>query len=100
MFTRKAKVDKNQPDVVKEFRKLGFSVLHIHQIKNAADLVVSKENITALIEVKDGSLCPSARKLTKGEWDFMQAWQGLYYICESIEEVHIIAKEMLRRSAL
>lgn len=84
---RAARVDANQPEVVKAFRDLGWSVLIISQLKNCCDLFVSKNGRTIAVEVKDGTLPPSKRKLTPGEQEFMETWQGEYKIIESIEDV-------------
>ncbi len=86
-FRRAAKVDNNQQEVVAKFRQLGFSVLHTHQLKNCVDIIVARDKLTATIEIKDGSLAPSARKLSEGEMKFKEDWKGLYFLCESIEDV-------------
>tara|TARA_R110002012_G_scaffold258505_1_gene438961 strand:+ start:213 stop:494 length:282 start_codon:yes stop_codon:yes gene_type:complete len=89
---RICRVDRNQPEIVECFRTLGFSVLHVHTLKNCCDIVVSKNKRTACIEIKDGSKPKSARKLTKGEQIFKDNWQGLYFIIESVEDVDGIIK--------
>jgi hypothetical protein len=82
---RDAKVDANQPDIVKKFRGLDWSVLIISQLKNCCDIIVSKGGRTIAIEIKDGEKPPSAQKLTNGEQVFRDMWQGEYKIvnCES-----------------
>ena len=87
-FRRAAKTDANQPEIVKHFRKLGWSVLIISQLKNCCDLIVAKNGKTFAIEVKDGSRIPSERKLTKGEKKFLDGWHGEWRIIESIEQVN------------
>lgn len=89
-FRRAAKIDANQPEVVKAFRQAGWSVLHTHQLKNACDLFVSKSGITIAVEVKDGSLVPSKRKLTDGEKEFRDGWQGRWELVEFISDVERI----------
>ena len=84
---RNARVDANQPETVKAFRDLGWSVLIISQLKNCCDLVVSKEGYTMLIEVKDGNKPPSAQKLTEGESKFFSTWKGDWKIVTSIDDV-------------
>ena len=84
---RNARVDANQPETVKAFRDLGWSVLIISQLKNCCDLVVSKEGYTMLIEVKDGNKPPSAQKLTEGERKFFSNWKGDWKIVTSIDDV-------------
>jgi len=84
---RAARVDANQPIIVKIFRKLGWYVLIISQLKNCCDIIVSKHGRTIAIEIKDGSKPPSQRKLTSGESKFKDEWQGEYMIIETIEDV-------------
>ena len=83
-FRRAAKVDDNQKEIVALFRKLGWTVLIISQLKNCCDIIVSKSGRTVAIEIKDGAKPPSARKLSDGEIKFRDAWQGEYslVICD------------------
>ena len=64
---RAARTDKNQKEIVNVFRKCGAYVIHLHQIKNAFDLLVAYRGNLLAVEVKDGSKPPSAQKLTPGE---------------------------------
>lgn len=77
-FRRAAKVDDNQSEIVALFRKLGWTVLIISQLKNCADIIVSKNGRTVTIEIKDGNKPPSQRKLSDGEVKFRDSWQGEY----------------------
>ena len=77
-FRRAAKVDDNQKEIVALFRKLGWTVLIISQLKNCCDIIVSKSGRTVAIEIKDGAKPASARKLSDGEVKFRDAWQGEY----------------------
>lgn len=84
---RACRVDANHKEIVDHFRLLGWSVLDIHNLKNCCDIIVSKDYITIVVEIKDGSKPPSARKLTKGEQKFFSEWQGHKAIVKSVEEV-------------
>ena len=84
---RAARVDRNQPEIVKAFRGLGWSVLIVSQLKNCCDIIVSKANKTICIEIKDGEKPKSAQKLTDGEFKFMSQWQGQYKIITCIDDV-------------
>jgi len=84
---RNARVDKNQPEIVKAFRDLGWSVLIISQLKNCADIIVSKNGKTIVVEIKDGEKPISAQKLTTGELKFKELWQGEYKIINCIDDV-------------
>lgn len=50
------------------------------------DLAVSRGSFVALIEVKDGSLPPSARQLTPKEQAVKDNWQGPYIVALSPED--------------
>jgi len=63
---RAAKVDSNQPEIVKALRKIGASVLITSQLKNAFDILVGYRDQLFIIEIKDGTLPPSKRKLSPG----------------------------------
>ena len=69
-FRRAARVDDNQKDVVALFRKLGWYVLIISQLKNCCDIIVSKDSVTIAIEIKDGEKPESQRRLSPGEVKF------------------------------
>ena len=85
---QRAKVDSNQSEIVKAFRKLGYSVVCTHQLgKGFPDLVIGKNGINTLVEVKDGSLPPSKRRLSPDEKEFHDNWRGTVLIIESIEDV-------------
>ncbi len=83
---RAAKVDDNQPEIVKALRKAGWYVLIISQLKNCCDIMISKNGRTVAIEIKDGNKPPSKRKLSEGEQKFRDNWQGEYALVESIED--------------
>jgi Holliday junction resolvase len=84
---RAAKVDANQPEIVALFRKLGWSVLIISQLKNCCDIIVSKNGRTIAVEIKDGAKPLSKQKLTEGEAKFKSEWQGEYAIVTCENEV-------------
>lgn len=85
---RAAKVDDNQPEIVKAFRQMGASVQHLHTVgKGCPDLLVGFRRRNLLVEVKDGSKSPSRRKLTQDEADWHAAWRGRVHIVETFEDV-------------
>ncbi len=89
-----ARIDRNQPEIVEHFRKHGFYVLHVHQLKNCVDIMVSKGKVTAAVEIKDGEKVPSARRLTEGELKFKNEWKGHWYLCENKEDADKIMADM------
>ena len=86
-FRRAAKVDVNQPAIVAAFRRLGWSVLIISQLKKCCDIFVAKAGVTIAVERKDGDKPPSARKLSEGEQDFKDSWLGQWELIESVDDV-------------
>ncbi len=91
-FRRAAMIDANQPEIVDAFRKLGCSVLIISQLKNCCDAFIAKGGVTVAVEIKDGTLPPSKRKLTDGEREFRESWRGHYAVVESIDDVTNLVK--------
>ncbi len=94
MARRAAKVDKNQPDIVQAFRRLGCSVAITSGVHSGfPDLVIGFNGVTVLVEVKDGSLPPSQRKLTPEQVEFHNVFTGAITVVESIESaVSLVAK--------
>jgi negative regulator of genetic competence, sporulation and motility len=89
---RANKKDANHNEIESYFRSLGFVTLDIHDLKKCCDIVVSKANFTAMIEIKDGSKPPSQRRLTEGEIEFRDYWitQGVWFEVKRKEEVDYI----------
>ena len=87
---RAARVDANQPEIVKTFRKIGWYVLIISQLKNGCDILVSKGGRTIAVEIKDGSKSASKQKLTPGEEKFREEWQGEYRLITCVDDVLLL----------
>ena len=85
----RAKVDANQPAIVKALRAAGYTVLHLHTLgKGAPDILVGKTDATGqkhnyLFEIKDGDKPPSKRKLTPDEQIFFDSWKGQTHVVKS-----------------
>ena len=78
------RTDGNHAEIVKALRGIGASVLDIHDLGSGApDLVVGFRAINLLLEVKDGRLPPSRKKLTPDELKFFDEWRGAVYIVYS-----------------
>lgn len=76
---RKAKVDKNQPEVVGKLRDAGFTVALTHQLgQGFPDFVIAYAGLTCLVELKSDE----KKKLTKDEGTFCDTWNG-HIIVES-----------------
>ena len=82
-----ARVDANQAAIVRLLRQLGCSVVCTHTVgAGFADLVCARGGINVLVEVKDGSAPPAARRLTPDEQAFRDTWQGRYVVVETAED--------------
>ncbi|MGB2063535.1 MAG: hypothetical protein ACPHUL_00170 [Marinomonas gallaica] len=93
-FRRAAKKDANHVEIVALFRKLGWYVLDIGQLKNCCDLIVAKNSKGIAIEIKDGNKPKSARKLSEGEAKFKNEWLGVWRLVECEEDVLKINEEI------
>lgn len=84
---RAAKIDDNQPAIVRTLRALGFSVEPLHSVGGGVpDLLAGRRGRNHLIEVKDGSKPPSARRLTPAQIDWHEAWRGSCVVIHSEAE--------------
>lgn len=85
-----AKVDANQPEIVKALRDVGCCVALTHAIGDGfPDLIACKPFYPyelKLLEVKDGAKPPSARKLTPDQEAFHAKWKGPIYVVKSVDE--------------
>jgi len=99
---RAARKDSNHNQVMNAFIKRGWTVLDTWQIKNAFDILITKNFQTIAVEIKDSAKCPSKRKLTEGEQKFKERWEthGFWRLCESLEDVEAIDREFSARSGL
>jgi hypothetical protein len=84
---RAARIDANQPEIVAALRGVGAAVQPLHTVgKGCPDLLVSHRMTNYLIEVKDGSKPPSARKLTQDQFDWHDAWRAPVHIVETVAD--------------
>lgn len=94
-----ARVDSNQPRIVKVLRALGCEVFPSHQLgKGFPDLVVAvNDNRVLLIEIKDGAKPPSARKLTPDEEAFAARFP--VEVIETEEQAIALVQRVRREAA-
>jgi Holliday junction resolvase len=84
---KRGKVDKNQSEIVSVFRQMGASVVSTANIGGGfPDLVIGRNNVNYLIEIKDGSRKPSEQRLTTEEITFHETWKGQVTVISSIQE--------------
>jgi Holliday junction resolvase len=87
---RAAKVDANQSEIVRALRECGATVLSLAAMgKGCPDLLVGRNSVNLLMEIKDPSQKPSQRKLTDDEKEFHAAWRGNVFVIETVEEAII-----------
>jgi hypothetical protein len=87
MGHRAAKVDANQKEIVEALRSIGATVQHLHGVaQGCPDLLVGRGKVNYLLEIKDGSKPPSARKLTPDQVVWHSIWQGTAVVVSSIDE--------------
>ena len=68
--------DDNHAPVVQAMERVGATVKDTSQVAGFCDVVVGFRGETRLVEIKDGSKPPSARKLTPDESAFHEKWRG------------------------
>lgn len=96
---RAAKVDANHGDIVKALRNYGASVQSLATVGSGVpDLLVGVDGRNVLLEVKDGSLVPSRRKLTPDEFAWHQSWRGepvivVYSATDALSKLAIDSRE-------
>lgn len=87
---RAAKIDDNQPAIVKALRAHGCDVASLAAVGNGCpDLLVSRPYYPRhyyLLEVKDGAKPPSARELTPAQAKFHAEWGAPIHIVTSVDE--------------
>ena len=92
-----ARTDGNQTPIVEALRAIGAKVVITSQLKNAFDILVGFRGQLFIMELKDGKLPPSRKKLTPGELkckgDF-EAVGVVYHVIESKEQaVNLLLKQ-------
>ncbi len=86
-FRRAARIDENQPEIVEELRKCGYSVQVGHD-----DILVGKHGLTFWFEIKmkdclkkDGTF--KSGTLQDTQEDLLRDWEGHYQVVTSAEEI-------------
>jgi hypothetical protein len=94
-----ARIDANQPDIVKEIRKIpGFSVTITSNLGNGfVDIVVGYCEINGLYEIKDPAKPPSAQQLTEKEQQWHDGWHGQKAVVTTATQIIV---DMRKRAAI
>ena len=77
-YRRAAKIDANQPDIVKELRKLGYSVAVGHD-----DILVGANGKTYWFEIKTHEKAP----VKESQHKLIAEWKGHYAIVWTTEMI-------------
>lgn len=94
---RAARTDGNHQAIVAALRKIGATALSLAAVgKGCPDLVVGYRGLNLLLEVKDGRLPPSERKLTEAEAEFLATWGGQVAVVTSEEDAVRVVVEAAR----
>jgi len=90
-----ARKDGNHKEIIAAFRSLGATVFDTAQLGSGfPDCVVDMRNNNVLVEIKDGLLPPSKRKLTPDELKFHAEWRGKVVIINNVDEAIELIKNM------
>ena len=90
-----ARKDSNHKEIIQAFRDLGASVFDTASLGSGfPDIVIGMKGSNVLVEIKDGSLPPSKRKLTPDEIKFHELWRGKVVIINNVDEVIELIKNM------
>jgi len=94
MTRRRAKIDVNQPEIVKNLRKLGYSVAVTSSLgKGFPDILVGHNHKNFMFEIKDPNKPPSQVKLTDDELTFHRKWRGQINTVFDAEEIINLIKQ-------
>lgn len=84
---RAARIDANQSLIIGALLRCGASVQTLAAVgQGVPDLLVGFRGRNLLLEVKDGTKPPSARKLTPDQVEWHGAWKGQVIVVESVEQ--------------
>lgn len=97
---RAAKIDANQTAVVDALRSVGALVAITSGAGDGfPDLVVGFRGRVYPIEIKDGTLAPSDRRLTPQQVKFHREWAGYCWLANSVEDALLIIGATQARTA-
>ena len=87
---RAERIDRNQPDIIKDLRKVGADVFII---RKPVDIMVGFRGRTYIFEIKDPEKDKTHRQLTRDQKTFFEMWRGQVDKIEtSAEAIKIITE--------
>lgn len=94
---RAANLDRNHAEVVTSLERAGMKVQSLASMGGGVpDLLVGFRGLSCVLEIKDGTLPPSARGLTEAEKNWHATWPGHAVIVESAEAAVLAVIEHAR----
>lgn len=93
---RAARKDRNHNEITAVFQKAGFRVWDTSQLGGGfPDIIIARNKSTGVVEIKDGKLKPSARRLTLDETCFRIHWEthGRWYLVASVDDALNVIEE-------
>lgn len=89
LMSRARRVDSNHQEIIAALRQVGASVLDLHALPGALDLLVGHRGVLRIIEVKDGNKSASRRKLTPAELETIRLFEAVgcpVHVVSSVDE--------------
>lgn len=84
---RAARIDENQPEIVKGLRRVGASVQSLAAVGNGCpDLLVAFEGETYLLEIKNPDVPRNDRELTPEQERWHSEWKGIINVVETLDQ--------------
>lgn len=84
---RSGRVDENQPEIIKQLRKLGVTVQPLSAVGGGCpDILCGYRGVNTLIEIKNPLKPPNQRQLTKDQVTWHNLWRGQKAVCETFDE--------------
>lgn len=83
---RRAKVDRNQSEIVAALRNVGATVQPLHSVgAGCPDLLVGYRRQNYLLEIKDWQASPSDRELNERQVEWHGGWKGQVAKVETVD---------------
>ena len=80
---RASRKDSTHQPIERALQALGWTTHDTSRLgENFPDMIAAKRGITILVECKTGK-----RKLSEGQQEFYQTWNGKVYVARSIDDV-------------
>ena len=93
----RAKIDDNQPAIVKALKQIGCNVQSLAACGNGVpDLLLGYRGQNILLEVKDGDKTASRKKLTPDQIVWHALWRGQVAVVETPDEALEVVKQMVK----